>query len=102
MKKLTDAELEAGLKTLPGWSRDGNAISKTYSFKDYYQTMAFVNAAAWVAHGMDHHPDMLVSYSRCRVSYSTHDAGGVTARDFEAAQRVEAVFEQRVPNPDVA
>jgi len=87
--RLTDEELRAHLATLPGWSFADNRISKSYSFDDFHRTMAFVNAVAWVAHRQDHHPDLTVGYNRCGVTYTTHDAGGVTLNDCICAARVE-------------
>jgi len=77
-----------------GWSIDsaGKEISRTYSFKNYYQTMAFVNALAWVAHAEDHHPDIEVSYSRCHVRYSTHAIGGLSENDFICAAKIDALL----------
>ena len=78
-------------KGFPGWSlaADGGAISKEFRFEDYFHTMAFVNAVASIAHREDHHPDLEVGYSRCRVSYSTHDVGGISINDFICAAKVE-------------
>lgn len=90
-EKLTPEKIQERLKQLPGWELCGDSIVKSYQFKDYYHTMAFVNAVAWVAHQMDHHPDLEVGYNRCVVRYSTHDAGGVTENDLQAASRVEAL-----------
>jgi 4a-hydroxytetrahydrobiopterin dehydratase len=56
--------------------------------------MAFVNATAWISHRSDHHPDLTVGYSRCKVSYSTHDAGGLTRNDFTCAAKLDALFSQ--------
>ena len=89
--KLADAEIDAALATLPGWSRGDNALRKTYRFPDYYRTMAFVNAVAWIANQQDHHPDLDVRYNRCGVAYSTHDAGGITLNDLICAARVDAL-----------
>ena len=69
---LTAEQIRPMLKGLQGWALDGKMIAKTYPFKNYHETMAFVNAAAWVSHREDHHPDMLVGYNQCRVSYITH------------------------------
>jgi 4a-hydroxytetrahydrobiopterin dehydratase len=66
-------------------------LSRTFSFTNYWETMAFVNAVAWIAHGQDHHPDMGVHYNRCVVRFTTHDAGGVTVNDFICAARVSAL-----------
>src|SRR5256885_50103 len=88
-KALTRQEIDALLKEVPGWSYDGRVISKAYSFEDYYETMAFVNAVAWIAHREDHHPDMAVGYNRCRVEFSTHSIGGISRNDFVCAARIE-------------
>jgi 4a-hydroxytetrahydrobiopterin dehydratase len=79
------------LKALPGWESTGKEISKMYKFQNYYETMAFVNAVAWVAHREDHHPDLEVGYNRCRVRYSTHSVGGLSENDFICAAKVEAM-----------
>lgn len=68
---------------------EGNAIEKTFPFANFYETMAFVNAVAYVAHRVDHHPDLSVHYNRCVVRYSTHDAGGVTLNDCINAALIE-------------
>lgn len=94
-----DLNLSTALAGLHGWQRveqDGKAaIQKSWRFADFHQTMAFVNAVAAVAHAMDHHPDLHVSYNRCTVRYTTHDAGGLTCRDADAAARVDALPEGR-------
>ena len=90
-KLLTRSEVDAALSRLSGWElvEDGAAIRKTYRFPDYYRTMAFVNALAFVAHGADHHPDLGVHYDRCVVRYSTHDVGGLSENDFVCAAKAE-------------
>jgi 4a-hydroxytetrahydrobiopterin dehydratase len=80
------------LKELPGWEFAGTRIFKTYAFRDYYQTMAFVNALAWISHREDHHPDLEVGYNKCRVEYSTHAIGGLSENDFICASKAEALF----------
>ena len=82
------------LKDLPGWSLDaaGKSISKTYPFKNYYETMAFVNAAAWISHREDHHPDLEVGYNKCKVTYSTHSVGGLSENDFICAAKIEKLM----------
>ncbi len=89
--KLADAAIDEALATLPGWSRIDNALQKTYRFPDYYRTIAFVNAVAWIANQQDHHPDLDVRYNRCGVTFSTHDAGGITLNDLICAARVDAL-----------
>jgi 4a-hydroxytetrahydrobiopterin dehydratase len=88
-KPLPDADLSAALANLPGWSHVGDRIAKTWRFANYHETMAFVNAVAWIAHGANHHPDLSVHFNRCVVSFTTHDAGGVTRNDLICAARVE-------------
>ncbi|MCZ6719713.1 MAG: 4a-hydroxytetrahydrobiopterin dehydratase [Gammaproteobacteria bacterium] len=85
--------LELGAQ-VASWSLDdaGTRISKTYQFKNYYQTMAFVNAVAWVAHHEDHHPDMEVSWNRCVVHYTTHAINGLSENDFICAAKVDHLF----------
>jgi 4a-hydroxytetrahydrobiopterin dehydratase len=94
---LTTEQVRPMLKGLEGWELDGNdarkGISKTYRFKNYFDTMAFVNAAAWVSHREDHHPDMLVGYNQCRVSYVTHAIDGLSENDFICAAKLDALFE---------
>jgi 4a-hydroxytetrahydrobiopterin dehydratase len=74
---------------LPGWTHVADRIAKTYRFANYHETIAFVNAVAWIAHRTDHHPDLSVHFNRCIVSLSTHDAGGVTQNDLVCAARIE-------------
>ena len=92
--KLSDAAISDALTAgLPGWSRtpSGDSIQKTFQFTDYYRTIAFVNAIAWIANQQDHHPDLDVRYNRCGVTWSTHDAGGITLNDLICAARVDAL-----------
>ena len=79
------------LKQLPGWGLKQDHIEKTYSFKNYYETIAFVNAVAWIANKQDHHPDMQVGYNKCTVKYSTHSVGGLSENDFICASRIESL-----------
>jgi len=72
-------------------SEDGRMIHRSFRFKNYYQTIAFVNALAWVAHHQDHHPDLEVGYNRCVVHYSTHSVGGLSENDFICAARIDAL-----------
>ena len=88
---LTRERIDALLAEVPGWTYDGKVIAKSWSFKNYHETMAFVNAVAWVAHREDHHPDMSVGYNRCRVEFSTHSIGGISENDFICAAKVDAL-----------
>jgi 4a-hydroxytetrahydrobiopterin dehydratase len=79
------------LAALDGWAlaEAGAAITKTFRFPDYYRTLAFVNALAYVAHAQDHHPDLGVHYDRVVVRYSTHDVGGLSENDFICAAKAD-------------
>ena len=90
---LTPEQVRPMLKGLEGWALEGKEIVKTYRFKDYFDTMAFVNAAAWVSHREDHHPDMTVGYNQCRVAYVTHAIDGLSENDFICAAKLDALFE---------
>jgi len=89
--KLSEQQVREELKQLNGWELASGEIAKTYSFKNYYETMAFVNATAWVSHREDHHPDLEVGYNKCRVRYSTHSIGGISDKDVACAAKVEAL-----------
>ena len=90
---LSPEQVKPLLKGLAGWAMDGGMISKTYKFKNYYETMAFLNAAAWVSHREDHHPDMLVGWGECKVSYVTHAINGLSENDFICAAKLDALLE---------
>ena len=92
MTKLSDQQVSERLKQLPGWELVNGEVAKTYAFKNYYETMAFVNATAWVSHREDHHPDLEVGYNKCAVTYSTHSVGGLSAKDFECAGKIEKLM----------
>lgn len=88
---LVQAQIDAGLAQLPDWTHEGGAISKTFSFRHYTETMAFANGVARIAQREDHHPEMLVGYDKCRVAYSTHSVGGISENDFICAAKIEAL-----------
>jgi len=88
---MSAGEVAANLKKIHGWDHAEGKITKTFNFKDYYQTMAFVNASAWVSHRENHHPDMEVFYNRCRISYSTHAINGLSINDFICAAKLDAL-----------
>jgi 4a-hydroxytetrahydrobiopterin dehydratase len=90
--RLADDALDTALPALPGWSHVADRLAKTFRFASYHETIAFVNAIAWIAHRADHHPDLSVHYNRCVVSWSTHDAGGITGNDLTCAARVERLL----------
>ena len=88
---LSQDEIDTLLKQLDGWTLHDSRISKAFEFKDHYQTMSFVNAVAWISHRENHHPDMSVSYRRCRLEYSTHALNGLSENDFICAAKVDAL-----------
>ncbi len=81
------------LGQLNDWELDesGKEISRSFTFKNYYRTMAFVNALAWIAHQEDHHPDLQVGYNRVQVRFSTHSIGGLSENDFICAAKIDAL-----------
>jgi 4a-hydroxytetrahydrobiopterin dehydratase len=90
--RLADDAVNGQLAKLPGWSHVADRIAKTYRSAGWHETIAFVNAVAWIAQRADHHPDLSVHFNRCVVSYSTHDAGGITQNDLVCAARIERLF----------
>jgi 4a-hydroxytetrahydrobiopterin dehydratase len=91
---LAREQAAALLTQTPGWSLNEAAseIGRTFRFKNYYETMAFVNALAWVAHREDHHPDIEVGYNRCHVRFRTHSVGGLSENDFISAAKINALL----------
>jgi 4a-hydroxytetrahydrobiopterin dehydratase len=90
---MSAQQAQAMLKSLKGWIIEDGKLVKVYPFTNYYQTMAFVNALAWVSHREDHHPDLLVGYNKCRVEYSTHAIDGLSENDFICAAKADTLFE---------
>lgn len=90
---LNAAQVKTYLAQLSGWEEANGEIVKTYNFKNYYETMAFVNATAWISHREDHHPDIELGYNKCRIRYSTHSIGGLSENDFICAAKMDALFE---------
>ncbi|CAM9619773.1 unnamed protein product, partial [Phaeothamnion confervicola] len=88
---MSDLQANAMLRSLKGWIIENNTLVKLYPFTNYYQTMAFVNALAWVSHREDHHPDLQVGYNKCRVEYTTHAIGGLSENDFICAAKCDAL-----------
>jgi 4a-hydroxytetrahydrobiopterin dehydratase len=95
-RALTPTEIVTRLAERPGWKLSGDgeqvAIEKTYTFANYYETISFVNALAFVANALDHHPDLAVHYDRCVVRFNTHDVKGISETDFECAARADALL----------
>lgn len=86
--RLTQLNGDAAL----GWKLIDGALEKNFRFANFHETMAFVNALAWIAHRADHHPDLAVSYGQCTVRFNTHDVNGISVSDFDCAAQVDALL----------
>lgn len=94
-RRLTDAEIEAGLSALPEWERRGDAIVRTFTFGSFPDGITWVARVAEVAEAMQHHPDLDIRYTRITATLSTHDAGGLTAQDLELARALSELAPAR-------
>lgn len=94
---LNKEDLNKYLKEVSNWdySQEKQLISRSFKFKNYYQTLAFVNAAAWIIHQQNHHPNIEIGYNKCHVSFTTHSAGGITIFDFICAARINQLQQER-------
>jgi 4a-hydroxytetrahydrobiopterin dehydratase len=89
--KLTEAEVQAWMERHPGWALEKGAIQRTFTFQDFRGSMAFVNRVADAAEAADHHPDIDIRYAKVTLALVTHDAGGLTRRDTELAEKAEGL-----------
>ena len=92
VKPLTPAKARLLAKKLhPDWkiAKDSQSLTRSLKFKDFYRTMSFVNAVAYIANSEDHHPDLEVGYDYCRITYSTHSIGGLSVNDFICAAKLD-------------
>ncbi len=89
--KMTESEIAAALEGLETWSEVGGTIQRTYEFPDFIAAMAFVNKVADAAEQQQHHPDILIRYSKVTLTLSTHDAGGITSKDFDLARFCDSI-----------
>lgn len=93
---LAAEAIDTLLGEVPGWAVIDGKLQSSFAFRNYYETIAFVNALAWVSHQQDHHPDLMVSYKLCAVSYCTHSAGGeLSENDFICAARASDLYVKR-------
>jgi 4a-hydroxytetrahydrobiopterin dehydratase len=90
---MTEKQIALMLKSLSGWNYRDGMLRKTFSFKNYYQTTAFVNATAWISHCEDHHPDISLGYNSCEVAYMTHSIKGLSENDFICAAKIDALLD---------
>jgi len=95
---LNEQEVTARLAVLTDWKREDGKIVRQLAFRNYYETLAFVNAAAYIFHVEDHHPELVVGYNRCTVKFDTHSVnggrGGLSENDFICAAKVDMLFSQ--------
>ncbi len=85
---LSETEVTDKIKTLPGWTTDGKQISRTFQFKDFVTAIDFVNKLVEPAEEAGHHPDIAISYNKVTINLTTHDAGGITQKDFDLAREI--------------
>lgn len=90
-KLLPETGIMARLRDLPHWTREGNAITRTWTFDDFPPALAFINRVGELAEAANHHPDIYNSWATVRLSLTTHDAGGLTDRDFALAKAIDAL-----------
>lgn len=93
VKPMSQEEINKLLSQISSWklNEKANEICRWFNFKNFYQTMCFVNTIAWIAHRENHHPDMEVGYNYCLVKYSTHAIGGLSVNDFICAAKIDAI-----------
>ena len=90
---LNETEINQKIQTLPGWTKEGDAIARTFEFKDFIAAIDFVNKLVAPAEAAGHHPDIAISYNKVSISLTTHDAGGITQKDFDLAQKISELAE---------
>lgn len=88
---LNEAEINRQIQSLSGWTTDGEAISRTFKFPDFVQAVDFVDRLVAPAESAGHHPDIVISYNKVTISLTTHDAGGVTQKDFDLARQISEI-----------
>lgn len=97
---FNDAQIQQHLAALDCWAQQEGKLVKTFGFKNYYETLAFVNVIAYVIHAEDHHPELVVTYNRCIVKFDTHSVnggrGGISENDFICAAKIDAIFQTSV------
>ena len=95
MARLTAKQIQSRLSALQEWTRSGGVIQRTFSFADFVHAMRFVEKVAAEAERVQHHPDIMVRYSKVTLALSTHDAGGITDKDFDFAAAADRLFAAR-------
>ena len=92
MSRLTPKQVQTKLAALPEWTRSGGVIQRTFAFPDFVQAMKFVDRVATEAERVQHHPDIMIRYSKVTLALSTHDVGGISDKDFAFAASADAIF----------
>jgi 4a-hydroxytetrahydrobiopterin dehydratase len=93
-ERLSDIAIQRELGNLTGWSRRGDAITKTFQFRNFLTGIDFVSAIAKAAEAADHHPDIDIRYTKITCTLSTHSAGGITQKDLDMARQIDKVQDQ--------
>lgn len=101
MTKMSDAEIQASLSQFTEWTELNGAIQRTFQFPDFVVAMRFVTSVAHAAEDRQHHPDILIRYNKVTMTLSTHDSGGITAKDFDLAHIIDQIAAE-MPQPDPA
>ncbi|MBX3064992.1 MAG: 4a-hydroxytetrahydrobiopterin dehydratase [Anaerolineae bacterium] len=91
MTKLSSSDIRMQLQKTPHWKLDEGTIARTFKLKDFYTALLFVNAVGWLAEAAGHHPDIMIRYNTVELRLNTHDAGGITVKDFALAQQIDAL-----------
>jgi len=92
VKPMEEEQARQMLNSIPGWELNGKTIEKTFNFKNFHETVGFINVVAWIANREDHHPDLAAGYKYCKVSFSTHSIGGLSDNDFICAAKINALL----------
>jgi 4a-hydroxytetrahydrobiopterin dehydratase len=88
---MSNDAIEDALRSLPGWSREGDAIRREFTFGSFREAISFIVRISFEAEQRDHHPELANVYNRVTVRLSTHDAGGITEKDFDLAAAIDAI-----------
>ena len=97
MEKMTQDQIDKGVASLPNWSQVGEALQRTYDFENFVVAMKFVDKLAIAAEQVQHHPDILIRYRKVTLTYATHDANGITQKDFDAAAKADEISGPLLP-----
>jgi len=93
---LSKVEIDNYMASLKDWKIEDNNLKKNFSFKNYYQTLAFVNAIGWIIHQQNHHPDVTITYNLCKVAFTTHSINALSINDFICAAKIEDMINNNV------